>query len=280
MWKEKVLTVPDPISRYWPSASWSGISFLRARYAHHQFARHTHDYFVVSVNVSGTHRFEVERKSYEVRPGMIGLVTPGEVHRGEQLDGGPWEYRAIYVADEVIQSVAGTKPYETRFSRPFVTDRRLADRLIQAHELNDEKNGSPESETAIRDALTELMGKYATAITSSNCNRQLAPHIDRIVDYLCANRSKRVTLDQLMEVAGLSRHHLVRSFRDAVGLPPHRYLTQLRLERGRELLGTDSSLSEVALEVGFSDQCHFTNCFRRQFGISPGRYREGHFPNC
>jgi AraC-like DNA-binding protein len=76
------------------------------------------------------------------------------------------------------------------------------------------------------------------------------------------------------QVAGLSVCHFARMFKQTVGISPHRYVLQCRVEWARELLaGTDMPLSEIAIVTGFSDQSHYTRWFREITGITPGSYR-------
>ena len=59
-----------------------------------------------------------------------------------------------------------------------------------------------------------------------------------------------------------------------MGIAPHRHLVKRRLERARELLErTDLSILQVAVEVGYCSQSHFTTVFRRATGLTPRRYR-------
>jgi AraC-like DNA-binding protein len=64
----------------------------------------------------------------------------------------------------------------------------------------------------------------------------------------------------------------VRAFHRTLGLPPHKYHLRLRLGRARGLLASGMSASDVALELGFSDQSHFYRTFKRGFGITPGAW--------
>jgi AraC-like DNA-binding protein len=94
-------------------------------------------------------------------------------------------------------------------------------------------------------------------------------------EYLHEHAIGQVRLDDLAAAAGLSPAHLVRAFGRAVGMPPHRYQTWLRIERAKRLLVTDDiAIGTVALAVGFHDHPHFSRTFRRWVGVAPSRYRQ------
>ncbi|GAA3632677.1 AraC family transcriptional regulator [Kineosporia mesophila] len=85
------------------------------------------------------------------------------------------------------------------------------------------------------------------------------------------------TVDQLSARAGLSRTAFGRRFVAQTGTSPMAYLTTQRLTRAAQLLcDTDTLLAGIAGQVGYSSEFAFANAFRREFGVSPGRYRREH----
>lgn len=102
----------------------------------------------------------------------------------------------------------------------------------------------------------------------------LNPRLTRVLDYMEANLDQDLTLSELASVACLSPYHFSRSFKKAMGVGPQRYTVQRRIERAKRLLrwGPDT-LAGVAAAAGFADQSHFTNIFRRETGVTPGRFR-------
>jgi transcriptional regulator GlxA family with amidase domain len=78
----------------------------------------------------------------------------------------------------------------------------------------------------------------------------------------------------LAEIAQLSVHHFARAFRQSLGIPPHNYIVQRRVEHAQQLLrNTDLPLSEIAIVAGFTDQSHLARHFRTITGVSPSLAR-------
>jgi AraC family transcriptional regulator len=96
----------------------------------------------------------------------------------------------------------------------------------------------------------------------------------RAKELLSADPSVSLRLADLAKECGLSASQFGRAFRKSVGMPPHRWMLQQRIERAKVLLRAgETSLTGVALACGFSDQSHFTRCFSAWTGMSPGLWR-------
>nr|BBH92096.1 hypothetical protein KTA_02950 [Thermogemmatispora argillosa] len=78
-------------------------------------------------------------------------------------------------------------------------------------------------------------------------------------------------MTQLARVTGLSPFHLAHTFHQVMGLPPHAYLNQLRLEQAKQLLLAGHPIATVAYAVGCADQSHLTRQFKRIYGVTPGQ---------
>ncbi|WGD50226.1 AraC family transcriptional regulator [Bradyrhizobium sp. CB1650] len=98
--------------------------------------------------------------------------------------------------------------------------------------------------------------------------------LKRVVDYIDASLSSKITLGDLAAIAGLSRMHFASQFRVATGVRPHEFLLQRRIRRAEQLMSdTTMTIMEVALTVGFQTQAHFTTVFKRFSGCTPRRWR-------
>ena len=102
----------------------------------------------------------------------------------------------------------------------------------------------------------------------------LPKHILRRVIERMRNLDSELSLQVLAKESGYSRVHFVRMFRAATGYTPHNYVLKLRMDRVRELLAsTTLSLTDIALECGFSSHSHLSRVFRKGLGASPSEYR-------
>jgi AraC-like DNA-binding protein len=97
--------------------------------------------------------------------------------------------------------------------------------------------------------------------------------IDRAVDLIETDYGRTLTLADLADAAGLSAFHFARAFRALTGLPPHRYLTAVRLRHAVRLLRQGAAVTYTCYEAGFGSLAHFTTAFRKRYGIAPSEAR-------
>ena len=96
----------------------------------------------------------------------------------------------------------------------------------------------------------------------------------RARDFLHANVTRVVALEELENATGRDRWSLSHDFRTFYGTSPYRYLTMRRLDVVRRLLLTGASLADAAAGAGFADQSHMTRHFLKTFGLTPGRWKQ------
>jgi AraC-like DNA-binding protein len=100
--------------------------------------------------------------------------------------------------------------------------------------------------------------------------------VERALELLNRDISRRWTVELLARSAGLSRPAFARQFLRMLGLSPMRYLAQKRMQAAAEiLLGSDAALAEVARQVGYSSEFAFNRAFKKHYQVPPGVYRQG-----
>jgi AraC-like DNA-binding protein len=162
-------------------------------------------------------------------------------------------------------SVGLRSNYFPLFRSPIVEDRIPAAEYLGLHR---------DLET---ESLGALIGRYAEGRIVAPDSRH-TPLVRSIRQYLEAHFHEDLSLSDLSELTGVGRFALLRQFSREIGLPPHGYLTQVRLREARRQLLAGKSPALVAAEVGFVDQSHLIKRFRRAFGMTPGQYVSANSP--
>ncbi len=96
----------------------------------------------------------------------------------------------------------------------------------------------------------------------------------RVLDYIESSIQGDISLDSLAAVAGYSTFHFARKFTHAMGVPPHRYISRMRLENAKaELAARKLPIAEIALNARFSSQASFTRAFHKATGLTPKQFQ-------
>ena len=125
-----------------------------------------------------------------------------------------------------------------------------------------------------KEAFLLLIGRLLE--TSGGCSPEPAPvrpEFQAVCRYLEEHYARRITLEELSALAGLSKYYLLRCFTRQKGITPYRYLETVRVEQAKALLGRGAPPAEAALRAGFADQSHFNRFFKTLIGLTPSQYR-------
>lgn len=113
------------------------------------------------------------------------------------------------------------------------------------------------------------------AAPSADRDLKLLRRLLRARDRMDAAPHEEWPVSRLARISGTSEAYFARSFRDAFGIPPHRYLLTRRVERAAALLrDTDLPIIEIALQTGWNSLGTFGRTFRDVTGESPGELRQ------
>ena len=250
---------------------------LSAHYEEHTFSPHWHDCYVVPVIQAGAQVYQYAREQHLAIFGCIGVINPGEVHTGMRAGDEGWTYRAFYPPVSYLQKIAsdlaGKDVPPPWFPLRVIQDIPLARQLLAAHHLLEQQFPDwLEIETRLYQAMSTLITRYAGVAPDADAG-QLPRQVSLMKEVLSCRLEDSLTLEQLAAETGLSAFHAARTFSRSVGMPPHAWRNQLRLNRSLDLLRQGKSVTETAVALGFTDQSHFTRHFKRAFGVPPGSWK-------
>lgn len=251
---------------------------LRARYTRQRFAPHAHADFVFGVIEAGAARTFFRGAEDVHTAGSVVTFGPGEVHTGAPAADEGWSYRMLYPSESLVRFIAHEatgRDFTPTFDTSCVHDPVLADRVRATHEILEGDADCLQKECALLEVVGEIVIRHASTRpneTAPLSSSRSAAALRRVRDLLEAEYARTVTIRELADVAGLSTFHLIRVFGALFGLPPYKYLEQIRIQHARRLIRLGFPLTHVVHATGFSDQSHLTRYFKRIVGVTPGMY--------
>lgn len=268
-------------ARLWREPRFERMECLNARFERHSYAPHRHETYVIGVITAGVELYHYRGVRHTARAGEVVVLNPEELHDGHPAEDG-YAYRIFYPPVALIeQTLADALGRAVRpvFGDTVVNDPDLFRAIRDLHH-GLERGGHD----ALRMETDALRAFAAMALRHGDLTARPRPPghepvaVRRARDYLDAHLDAPVELADLAGAVGLSRFHLLRVFRAAVGTTPHGYLTDRRVRRAKELLGGPLPLAEIAAACGFCDQAHLNRVFKGRVGVAPGQYRRGSGP--
>lgn len=267
-------SAPVPTVSLWRPPLLPDVQVVRAEEDTRLWSGHSVQYGI-TVTYAGAFDFWYRKRVWTHGPGrQLKLKEPGEVHRDVRVHA-PVTAQSVAFAPRLVDEAArqlglpASPHLSTALSRG--TGRCEAAALALHAALSRRSSNRLECESLLAETLDALLTEYAERFPASDCPEH-RPAALRARDFLRASFTQNVGLDALASSVGLNRFHLLRVFRAEFGLPPHDYVTHLRVARARTLLSQGMAAGDVAAEVGLYDQSQLNRHFKRIVGLTPGQY--------
>jgi AraC-like DNA-binding protein len=262
---------PHNSTQYWWDRHLSGLSLLHADFTTHEYPPHTHEALVVAITEQGGSVVKSRGQVEQATPATLFVFNPAEPHAGWMGWSQRWQYRSMYLTRGALDRVAEGLGIEEvpYFTRNTFSDRDLIEAFLAMHCALEEG----------RDVFRErelLIGTFGRLFQrhGSGRDRIKVPPTDRLLlarvtERMRAEHGANLRLEDLAADVGLTTFQLIGLFKRTVGLTPHAYLTQIRLNMACRHLRHAPVLADVAAAVGFYDQSALNKHFKRCYGITP-----------
>ena len=220
---------------------------------------HYHDCFEVYFQISGDRNLLSGGRFHHLEPGSVLWIPKFDLHQSFQGQQDTGTRAVLYFREEYLRGVLQERAGEllALFAGPFqvmrldVFQRRKALELL--YEL---EQGSR--------AGQELYARFV--------------FIASVLAYLKNHREERLRLEDVARAFFVTPAYLSRSFKACTGLSFVTYLNHLKVERAKELLLREGSVTQVSLELGYESLTHFERVFRQIAGLSPTEWRKSQRP--
>lgn len=266
---------PRERTHFWIDPRYNQLECFHARFHDYHYSPHFHETYVFGHVERGVEHCRSRGKDFALTPGSLTIINPGDLHDGRPGEGG-FEYRMFYPSVTLMQSAcedmsdgAAEMPW---FSESYIEDQELEARIAQLHKLLQSGGDRLEADSMMLETLAMLIKRHSDSlIQQTPIGDEIAP-VQKVQDYIQSHLDQDISLDELAALVGMNRYRLIRSFRKELGLTPHAYLVNRRVQSAKEKLKSGDSLSGTAVASGFYDQAHFAKTFKKMVGVTPGQY--------
>ncbi|WLG82422.1 AraC family transcriptional regulator [Pseudomonas cucumis] len=231
------------------------------------YPKHTHEEYVISANLTGHERIWFDGKSQEVGPNQITLYNPLTIQSSEFCPTGT-HFMSIHLDARQVRTVLAENDALGNRDQPIFHEGVITDSALLSAIREFEKAPQPDEQ---EERLVRLLIEM-TRFQSKPDISIMPAKLSRLIEYMRENLQENISLEHLCREANISKFHLVRAFKKTTNLPPMQYFKQLKLIEGRRRLRKGETPLKIAMDLGFYDQGHFCNAFRKVMGVSPVRY--------
>lgn len=247
---------------------------------------HHHDFYEIYYFISGNVDYLVENKTYHLQPGDLILMSPLELHQplfSEQS--GTYERIVLWIDGKKLSSLSTSEiSFLSCFkqSHSDTTDRiyHVAEErqgMLQffldelATTMNTDTIYSPLIANTLLTWLLCNFHSMTSQTPSVEDHRRMSVQIANCVDYINLHLNEDLSLDLLSKECYISKQHLLRTFKDAMGFSVHQYIQKKRLLTARQYMQNGDSPKEAAFKCGFSDYSVFYRAYMKEYGVSPSK---------
>ncbi len=242
---------------------------------------HSHDTYQIGFTTRDPGLYYSDGREWVAPPGSVVLFHPGEIHkvvarRSVRVASVP--ARMMFLTQERVRGIAsdvsGKQLEPPFFSNRVIRDGWFVNHFVRVHKLLGMNVSILEKQSGLLELFERLVTSYASnmptrVVRDKGRDRAMASVVREFID---AHYDANLSLPQLAALVHASLFHMHRTFKREVGMPPHAYQIQVRIDKAKSLLVRGMSVTEVAAHTGFFDQSHFTRHFHRIVGVSPGGY--------
>lgn len=250
---------------------------------------HWHDEMEIIYIKKGSGIITVDFTQYAVRAGTIALIIPGQLHSIEQHEDAAMEYENIIFHPNILISKK-TDTCNNDYFLPLLSgsvtvpilytpETPCYPEIAACIDANDEicKTNPPGFQLFIKSQLFMLF-----YILFNRCSLKKPPKKNNkslekmklILKYIENYYMNKITIEEIAKEAGLSQSHFMKYFKNTMGTSFIEYLNEYRLTMASRLLvSSDSSILNIAAEVGFDNLSYFNRTFKKRFMLTPSAYR-------
>ncbi len=261
----------------------SELPYLETRYASNSencYLRHSHPTFSLGVVEMGQSHHYQDGCTQVIGPGAVVATHADIIHSCNPLPDQRWSYHMLYLDVDWMTSLARQMQDVLKISvsghpqvREVFYDSALHQKIIMLNQGLLNSASALETQSCLIALISGLLHHYGRD-GHNEAEIKNHPAVLQARDYLHEHPDTQVTLETLAAIAQLSPYHLIRLFKQQVGLTPHAYQVNVRINHAKELLRASQPIADVAVKTAFSDQAHFQRSFKKHTAMTPAQFQQ------
>lgn len=252
------------------------LAYLELKYSNTFFEcsqKHYHNMICILGLKNGSAKFIINDKEVILKENKIVVINPNEVHYSIS-DESTQDYYVLYIDRTWYQNLQKyIFDIEQIIALPNeLLDLDICNTFFDLFEYLYENNDVIEKEVKLLDFLKGILKSafFDNNIIEVDKTTQIAKEFK---EYIENNISSKLTLTQISNALGYSPYHIIRVCNQNFGLSANAYIVNKRVHRAKKLISEGVDISLAAIEVGFYDQSHLTNVFKKVFALTPKAYQ-------
>lgn len=252
----------------------NNILFTNVKESNKDFNMHFHNTYSIGITHKGLYKSKNNNNTLDFYANSTRINNPQELHGGtSQSWSNHYFYPSIKLMSELYFDIYNEKKIPI-FEKHIINDLLLYKKLKQVFQAITFNKDSFALETYCIDALSYLIKNYSAVGKSLDSNFNNKEVITKSIEFINDTLYDSPSLDKLALNVSLSKYHFIKIFKNEIGLTPHQYIINKKIEHARCLLEKGYSIADAAIESGFNDQSHFNRNFKRIFDFSPTWIKE------
>ena len=231
--------------------------------------------FQMTYVTSGQGIFENRYGSYDVKPGTLFFLFPGEWHRYRPDKNSGWDEYYLGFKGVFCERIMAQRHFNKENPVSVIGYHEpILSRLQQAIELVDEESAGFQQICA--GLIIGILGFFvAHRKREYFSGKQIEKIIQEARFYLREHSHQDVDVQQLAESLNVGYSYFRRMFKSYTGISPGQYHLQLRIQKAQEMiLYSNKSIKEIAIDLGFESVYYFSRLFKQKAGVPPSQFRE------
>lgn len=250
-----------------------GIAIVNCGYEkclpNHYYGPAVRDYYLIHIVIDGKGVFEYKDKAYEINKNQGFIIFPDEITKYTADSEKPWYY--YWVGFNGLYCKQILSEFNLNLENPVITSENsemLIKNIISLYHKGKADNFNQFTMTGYLYLIFSCLKRK-----SHKSNKE--KYVDKALEYIKNNFMNEIKVSEIADYLYLERSYFYKLFKNSTGFSPLEYITKYRLNVSCDLLkNSNHSVTNIAGYVGFSSCSSFGKAFKKEFNISPLRYRK------